>query len=112
MTASNGAVVASGASDEDATPRRVSSACSYESAGWACSATGYLWFSETRTGDERRYPCPRCNAALFVKIAQARAQHDGPQLKCICCGTSMAALALQCALKEVEVQQQFVCLPG
>jgi hypothetical protein len=93
-------------------PIEASSACTYESAGWSCGATGYLWFSEARTGEEIRYACPRCNSGLFVEIAEARARADGTQTKCICCGPTMRSLALECALEEAEVQRQFVCVPG
>jgi hypothetical protein len=93
------------------TQTEASTACSYESAGWSCRSTGYLWFSETRTGEEKRYPCPRCNSILFVKVAESRARRDVSEQKCICCEPSVTSLALEYALQEVAVQRQFVCLP-
>lgn len=78
--------------------------CSFEAAGWSCRSTGFLWFSEARVGDERLYPCPRCNAGLFLEKSHARGTAAAVGLSCICCGSSVARLAYERALEELRAQ--------
>lgn len=79
--------------------------CTFESAGWSCGSTGFLWFSADRAGDERLYPCPRCNAELFLAKARQRGAVDPDTPRCICCGPGFGHLAYRSALDEVSRQE-------
>jgi hypothetical protein len=78
--------------------------CTFAAAGWSCSSTGFLWFSEVRDGSELLYPCPRCNAELFLAKSRQRLAAERDVQKCICCGPGLARLAYEIALKEVRLQ--------
>jgi hypothetical protein len=79
--------------------------CAFEAAGWSCRSTGFLWFTEVRTGDERLYPCPRCNSGLFLEKSAQRASAESAQPPCACCGPGVKHLAYQSALDEVRIQK-------
>jgi len=80
--------------------------CSFESAGWSCASTGYLWFSERRDRQQYDYPCPRCNAELFLAKARKRAGGGAPVPRCPCCDPRTAAeAAYQSALNEARTQR-------
>ncbi len=78
--------------------------CTFAAAGWSCSSTGFLWFSEVRDGSERLYPCPRCNTELFVAKSRQRFSAERDPEKCVCCGPGIARLAYKSALEEVRHQ--------
>lgn len=78
--------------------------CTFEAAGWTCRSTGFLWFSDNRDGGERLYPCPRCNADLFLLTSRRRATAQSAAQTCICCGPNLARLAYQSALDEARAQ--------
>lgn len=78
--------------------------CTFKAAGWSCSSTGFLWFTEVRDGSERLYPCPRCNAELFLAKSRQRLAAERDAQKCICCGPGLARLAYENGLEEVRLQ--------
>jgi hypothetical protein len=78
--------------------------CTFTAAGWSCSSTGFLWFSEVRDGRERPYPCPRCNTELFLAKSRQRFSAERNLEKCVCCGPGLARLAYESALAEVRLQ--------
>ena len=82
--------------------------CSFESAGWSCASTGYLWFSEVRNDGQYAYPCPQCNTDLFLAKAQRRARRGPYRLQCPCCGPGLAKGAYQDALDLVR-SERFCC---
>jgi hypothetical protein len=79
--------------------------CTFEAAGWSCRSTGFLWFSEFRTGEERLYPCPRCNSELFLAKATRRVGAAPSVESCICCGSNVAELAYECTVDELRIQK-------
>lgn len=66
----------------------------------------FLWFSEIRDGSERLYPCPRCNAELFLAKSHQRFSAKRGPTQCICCGPKPAHLAYQSALDEARLQME------
>jgi hypothetical protein len=88
----------------DWSPTGMFERCSYETAGWSCRSTGFLWFSEIRDGSERFYPCPRCNTKLFLAKSRERFTAKRGPTQCICCGPQLAHLAYQSALDEARLQ--------
>jgi len=100
--------------DNEAGPRRPDGSaprgrCTFESAGWSCGSTGFLWFSEARGAARNDYPCPRCNAALFLAKAQQRAGRNRPGLQCPCCGGPGVAEDAHRSALDVVKAQTFHC---
>jgi hypothetical protein len=81
--------------------------CTFQSAGWSCDSTGFLWFSGVRGAAQYDYPCPRCNTELFLAKAQKRAGRNALRLQCPCCGPGVAEEAYQSALDVVEAQRLY-----
>ena len=72
--------------------------CTFEEAGWSCNGTGFLWFSDERRQGQLDFPCPRCNTALFLSKAHARAAPKSFRIGCPCCGPGVTQMALRNAV--------------
>ena len=90
----------------------VTETCTYEAAGWSCRSTGFLWFSETRDGGERLYPCPRCNTELFLAKSEQRFSAERDAAQCVCCGPGLATWLTRARSTRRDCKRTIGCTRG